>query len=235
MDATRTGKIARCPLAIREEVNRRLLDGEPGPKILAWLNAQESVLRILDEQFGEEPVNRQNLTEWRQGGYQDFLKRREQLERTKHLAGYAAELAERGQGTAGGNVAIVGGQLLEIFESLNVDEQKTLLKAKPETYLALVEVLAKLEKSQADRVKAEAGRDMVEIQRRRADQAEAKLKLEQQRFQRQTAELFLKFYEDRRAQEIAEGKGKTSMKVEQLRLHMFGPVENPDEQKDKNG
>lgn len=38
MTTARTGKIARLPVAIREEVNRRLLDGEPASKILPWLN-----------------------------------------------------------------------------------------------------------------------------------------------------------------------------------------------------
>lgn len=225
MSNARTGKIARCPPHIREEVNRRLHEGQSGPKILAWLNAQEPVLRILDEYFGEEPVSPQNLTEWRQGGYQDWLKRQDQLERTKSLATYASQLAANGEGTSGGNVAIVGGQLLEIFESLDVEEQKALLKEKPATYIALVEVLAKLEKSQADRIKAEAGRDMVEIQRKRAEQAEAKLVLEQQKFARQTAELFLKFYEDQRAKEIVATNAPRTVQIEKLRQLMFPDLE----------
>ena len=141
-ETTRRGKIARCPLHIREEVNRRLLDGQSGPTILKWLNSQEAVLKVLDEHFNEEPVSAQNLTEWRQGGYLDFKRRLEQIERTKQLSGYAVKLAEHGQAYAG-NVAIVGGQLLEIFESLDVEEQKTLLKEKPATYIALVDVLAR--------------------------------------------------------------------------------------------
>lgn len=224
-DPTRTGKIARCPPAIREEVCRRLHDGESGPRILAWLNTQEVVLRVLDEYFHEEPVSPQNLSEWRQGGYQDWLKRREQLERTKSLANYAGELAERGQGTGAGNVAIVGGQLLEIFESLDVEEQKTLLKTKPATYIALVDVLARLEKSQADRIKAEAGRDMVEIQRQRADQAEAKLNLERDKFARQTCELYLKWYDDQRAKEVVTSGAPRAEQIEKLRQLMFPELE----------
>jgi hypothetical protein len=178
-----------------------------------------------DDYFNEEPVSPQNLTEWRQGGYQDFLKRRQQVEDQKQLAEYAGKLAANGAGTGAGNVAIVGGQLLQIFDSLDVEAQKNLLREKPATYLALVEVMAKLEKSQADRMKAEAGRDMVEIQRQRADLAEESLKLAREKFQRQTAELFLKFYEDRRAAEIADGKGRKDVKIEQLRQLMFGDLE----------
>jgi hypothetical protein len=35
---TRNGKIARLPQEIREQVNRRLEDGEPGKQIAEWLN-----------------------------------------------------------------------------------------------------------------------------------------------------------------------------------------------------
>jgi len=37
---TRTGKITRLPHDLREALNRRLHDGEPGGPLLAWLNAQ---------------------------------------------------------------------------------------------------------------------------------------------------------------------------------------------------
>jgi hypothetical protein len=56
-DITRKGKIASLPLAIRAEINRRLDDGERAPKILAWLNADEAVLRVLDELWNEQPIN----------------------------------------------------------------------------------------------------------------------------------------------------------------------------------
>ena len=36
---TRNGKIARLPLEIREQLNRRLDDGEQGQPDLDWLNA----------------------------------------------------------------------------------------------------------------------------------------------------------------------------------------------------
>lgn len=225
----RKGKIARLPLAVRDEVCRRLLDGQGGPKILAWLNSREDVLQVLDEHFGEEPITPQNLSEWRQGGYRDWLDRRDQIERTKELAAFAAGLADGGEGTAAGNVAIVGGQLLEIFESLDLEKQKHLLKEQPATYIELIDKLAKLEKSQADRLKGEAARDMVAIQRRRADQAESKLALERLRFERQSAELFLKWHEDRRAAEIAAGAATQDHKIEQLRELMFGPATDAEE------
>lgn len=224
-ESSRNGKIARCPPAIREEVCQRLHAGESGPKIIAWLHTQEAVLSVLDEYFNEQPINAQNLTEWRQGGYGDWLKRREQLENTKQLATFASELASKGQGIGAGNVAIAGGQLLQIFESLDIEAQKTLLVTKPETYIDLLSALAKIEKSQADRIKAEAGREMVEISRQRAEQAETKLKLELDKFARTTCELYLKWYDDQRAKEVVTSGAPRAEQIERLRQLMFPDLE----------
>jgi len=35
----RNGKIARIPLEIREQLNCRLADGEPGNRLVEWLNS----------------------------------------------------------------------------------------------------------------------------------------------------------------------------------------------------
>src|SRR5713101_951139 len=43
MNLSRNGKIARLPLAIRQELNRRLQNGEQGKKLVAWLNALPEV------------------------------------------------------------------------------------------------------------------------------------------------------------------------------------------------
>ena len=73
MNATRTGKIARLPSAVREELNRRLDEGVSGKALVAWLNALPEVQAILRAQFGGQPINAVNLTKWRQGGYRDWL------------------------------------------------------------------------------------------------------------------------------------------------------------------
>ena len=65
----RTGKIARLPYKIRQELNRRLLDNEPGDPLLAWLNGQPQVQVVLKEKFERHPITKQNLSEWRLGGF----------------------------------------------------------------------------------------------------------------------------------------------------------------------
>jgi hypothetical protein len=90
---TRNGKIARLPRNIRDELNHRLEDGEPGARILAWLNALPPVQAVLSAGFGGGAVNAQNLSNWRMGGYQDWLKQQERRNLVRELAENAEELA----------------------------------------------------------------------------------------------------------------------------------------------
>ena len=78
---SRTGKIARLPLDLREALNHRLEDAEPASEILEWLNAQTKTKKTLAAGFEGRPITEQNLSEWRQGGFRDWLRRRETRER----------------------------------------------------------------------------------------------------------------------------------------------------------
>jgi hypothetical protein len=74
---SRTGKIARLPCPIREELNERLEAAQPGAEILAWLNGLAEVKEILKAGFGGDPITKQNLSHWRQNGHRDWLGRRD--------------------------------------------------------------------------------------------------------------------------------------------------------------
>jgi hypothetical protein len=87
---TRTGKIARLPLAIRDHLNRRLLDNEPGPSLLDWLNSLRVVHAILAADFASQPVSPANLSQWKNGGYSDWLTRRDALALARDLDDEAA-------------------------------------------------------------------------------------------------------------------------------------------------
>ena len=74
----RTGKIARLPLAVREQLNERLLEGgEGGKSLVAWLNSLPEVQSIMKSHFEGAVIREQNLSEWRQGGYQEWRKQKE--------------------------------------------------------------------------------------------------------------------------------------------------------------
>jgi len=88
---THNGKIARLPQTIREQLNQRLADGEPGGRILEWLNALPSVQSVLGAEFGGG-INAQNLSNWRKGGYQDWLKQQERRANVRQLTEDAKEL-----------------------------------------------------------------------------------------------------------------------------------------------
>jgi len=85
MNPTRNGKIARLPLCVREHLNRRLQDGEPGKKLVAWLNSLPEVRSVIHAEFGGRPVREQNLSEWKQAGYRDWLALQEAREATARL------------------------------------------------------------------------------------------------------------------------------------------------------
>jgi hypothetical protein len=77
----RLGKIASLPLHLREELNGRLDDNEPGPDLLAWLNARPEARAMLKQpRFDGAPINDQNLTNWRQGGYSRWQQHQRDLD-----------------------------------------------------------------------------------------------------------------------------------------------------------
>jgi len=74
---SRRGKIARLPQRVRDELNQRLLDGEPGKKLVEWLNGLREVKSVLKLHFNGSPITEQNLSEWKQGGFRDWLAKTE--------------------------------------------------------------------------------------------------------------------------------------------------------------
>jgi len=91
---TRNGKIARLPRAIRSQLNRRLQDGELQTKLVEWLNALPEVQGVLASEFEGRPINEQNLSEWKAGGYREWVVLQETIELVKHMDSDASELNE---------------------------------------------------------------------------------------------------------------------------------------------
>jgi len=69
---TSIGKIARLPREVRHELCRRLDNGEPGVKLVKWLNRLRDVKAALREQFDGRPITEQNLSEWKQRGFRQW-------------------------------------------------------------------------------------------------------------------------------------------------------------------
>ena len=77
MNLTRNGKIARLPQPLREDLNRRLNQGAQGRPLLQWLNSLPEVQAVLAADFGGRPINKQSLSQWRRGGYAEWLRQQE--------------------------------------------------------------------------------------------------------------------------------------------------------------
>jgi hypothetical protein len=89
----RTGKIARLPRSIREQLNRRLEDGEQGAPLVEWLNRLPEVNLVLTRDFNARPITEQNLSDWRAGGYVEWQQHQESCEWVRVMAGNADHLA----------------------------------------------------------------------------------------------------------------------------------------------
>jgi len=89
---TRIGKIARLPLPIREQLNHRLLDNEPAPSLVSWLNSLPEVQTMLAELFAGRPIIDQSIYEWKQGGFADWVAQQSSLAQVWSLAEQVREL-----------------------------------------------------------------------------------------------------------------------------------------------
>jgi hypothetical protein len=91
---TRKGKIARLPRSIRELLNQRLDEGEPATRLVEWLNELGEVKDVLEVEFDGRPINDQNLTDWKQGGFIDWQQRQESREWARAMIDGAEEVAD---------------------------------------------------------------------------------------------------------------------------------------------
>lgn len=89
---TRHGKIARLPQPIREQINHRFDNGEEGKTIAAWLNTLPEVSSLMAAEFDAQPINENNLSNWKLGGYRDW----EAQQAALHFLSEAAQLSQAG-------------------------------------------------------------------------------------------------------------------------------------------
>ncbi len=217
--ATRTGKIARLPHAVREEVNSRLLDGQSSRVILGWLNKHPQAVAVWDRDFEGVPASAQNLSEWKLGGWKEWRDRKERVENLKTLSTFANDLARAGGSIADGAAAILSGQILEALEqagNLAVTGGTDDAEKDPN------DGLAKIAAAVASLQKAQVSRGKLELDKKRVKQRDAQLELDRQKFETQTVAKFLEWARSPEAQAILDsGKPKDAILAD-LRTLMFG-------------
>jgi len=122
MSNTHVGKIGRLPKSIRDDLGRRLQDGEPGKELVKWLNELPRVQEILKEQFGGRPITEQNLSEWKQGGHQEWLRHQEACEKLHWMVERADDLENEADGLE------ISGRLASILAAELASHAEQMLK-----------------------------------------------------------------------------------------------------------
>ena len=101
----RNGKIARLPRDLRDQLNQRLANGEQGVTLLPWLNGLPDVKELLALHFEGSPISKQNLSEWRSGGFAEWEARQDIFAQTNDLSADAADLSKSTQGVLADDLA----------------------------------------------------------------------------------------------------------------------------------
>lgn len=181
MSNARNGKIARLPKKLRDVVNGQIRDGWTAAKIIAVLEEHEVT-----------GVTEQNITNWRQGGYQDWLENEQRIADMQRNQEFAVKLVEEvGPGkTHEAASMLAASQLYEVLSQFDTKFLKTLLTEAPENYSALVNSLAKLAKHNLESEKfkedvrralreeaAEQGTDKGGLDEKTIERIERRLKL----------------------------------------------------------
>lgn len=171
MSRARTGKVARIPAELRQKINEKLYEGSSGPQIIAWLDK------------AGQSITEQNLSEWRHGGYQDWLQSEEQMDTIRERAELALRMAQAAGGSLGSS--IITRLASKIDENLSAISSENYEEIKP-----LLDSILMAEKLQ--------------LERRKADQKDSEIDITRQKFQRETVQLFLKWYKDQKALDIMD-------------------------------
>ena len=159
----RNGKIARIPHEIREQLNCRLADGEPGNRLVEWLNSIPAVMRVMAEQFEGRPITEGNLSEWRAGGYEEWLTLDAFLDETRILSENAGEMAATGISSDHLHIVLLAhhARLLRNLETMPENEFKTRLN----TVRKLTASIMNMRRGELQKARLELQRERLELLR----------------------------------------------------------------------
>lgn len=216
----RTGKIARLPLAVREELNLRLLDNENGQDILAWLNDLDVTKEIITRSFAGEPISDANLSLWRTGGFAEWLKEQEHVQEVKRLSEYSLKLAEAAggnlsKGMLAANVGKIQKALEQFWDGLRDIESTEEGNEKDQAVTKLLSALTAIRSVELEEQKLEVKK--IEV----AQKGQA-LDLETRKFNHLRVKSFIEWMLDEKAKEIATSDQAADTKLEALGKHLFG-------------
>lgn len=203
MNTTRRGKIARLPRAVRQELNRRLADGEEGKKLVAWLNGLPEVRAIVAGEFGGQPIREQSLSEWRKGGHRDWLAQQEALEVAERLGEDVAEWNTEGR------PPLTDALAFSLAARIAVAMRRVAETGGEEGWKMLHELFS----------------DVIGL--RRGDHSAARLRLERERERKKTEEEHMAWAMENR-ERLCAGFRTNAERIAMLRKAMFDDLDDPE-------
>ena|SRR5688572_7204543 len=132
MPHRRNGKIARLPSALRDQVNVQLDEGKTYAQIIQWLAAN-----------GHPGFNHDNLYQWYNGGFQDWLNQRAEAQNFRQVA---IDVAQRNEGSKAEQAARhIGTNLIfQTLLKLNPAKLSKRLNQKPEHITSVLNTFTRL-------------------------------------------------------------------------------------------
>lgn len=217
----RQGKIARLPHALREKLNARLLNGESAAEVLRWLNAQPAATKVWQTIFDGAPATPQNLSNWRDGGYAEWLARQARVEDMKTLSAFALDVAKSGGHLADGAAAIVAGQILEAVETLG---NLAVTGGSDDADKDPAAGLAKMASAIASLQSGTIAKERLELDKIKVQQKAGAMQLDREKHELQTARKFIEWAKSPEAAAILDSGKPKHVQMDKLRELMFGPT-----------
>lgn len=166
----RTGKIARLPKTLRDAVNLALLDGASASRVIQIITDAKAHGATNGDGTEIEIPNDQNITNWRDGGYADWLKENQRLDDMRAKREFALRIVSENEGgkihEAGLNLA--ASQIFELLQDFDVSAMKDKLAENPEEFSKIVSALARISK---EALGFEKYRELVAEQKRKINDA----------------------------------------------------------------
>jgi|SRR5947209_3856761 len=154
---TRNGKVARLSKDLRDQINKFMDDG------FTYLE----IIHQLGEAGAE--LNENNLSNWKSGGYTEWVAEQQRLNKMRVRQEFAVDLVRENNGITSHQAAsqIAALNLCDIVDDFDPEILKKALLSDPETYIKLLNVYARLLNTMPRLSGAE-----VECELHREDQAE---------------------------------------------------------------
>jgi len=130
----RNGKVAKKPKAVRDQINHWLTDGLTYSSII--------------EKLGDDgkDLNEENLSNWKEGGYNDWLKEQQRIEIIRIKQEFAVDLLKDGDGTKIQEAAlqVSAANLIQLMVDLDPTTLREQVEGNPDKYTRLLNAIARL-------------------------------------------------------------------------------------------